>query len=136
MRVVVAHSERSEHKHRTEVEYNFFLRSSRDISIGKVCCFAQFVVLLVFVLRVSPRQRRVDPFQNEVYSYVLLIIFAEKMENVVLLSTTSEKTKIRKNEIQYFIVQHFPFFRQKLSVVLNCTPRSEKGRRAAAVETP
>ena len=58
------------------------------------------------------------------------------MENVVLLSTTSEKPKIRKNEIQYFIVQHFPFFRQKLSVVLNCTPRSEKGRRAAAVEPP
>ena len=45
-----------------------------------------------------------------------------------------KKSKIRKNEIQYFIVQHFPFFRQKLSVVLNCTPRSEKGRRAAAVE--
>ena len=58
------------------------------------------------------------------------------MENVVLLSTTSEKSKIRKNEIQYFIVQHFPFFRQKLSVVLKCTPRSEKGRRAAAVEPP
>ena len=62
--------------------------------------------------------------------------FCRKMENVVLLSTTSEKSKISKNEIQYFIVQHFPFFRQKLSVVLNCTPRSEKGRRAAAVETP
>ena len=58
------------------------------------------------------------------------------MENIVLLSTTSEKSKIRKNKIQYFIVQHFPFFRQKLSVVLNCTPRSEKGRRAAAVEPP
>ena len=53
------------------------------------------------------------------------------MENVVLLSTTSEKPKIRKNEIQYFIVQHFPFFRQKLSVVLNCTPRSEIGRRSS-----
>ena len=58
------------------------------------------------------------------------------MENVVLLSTTSEKSKIRKNEIQYFIVQHFPFFRQKLSVVLNCTPRSEKSLREAAVEPP
>ena len=58
------------------------------------------------------------------------------MENVVLLSTTSEKPKIRKNEIQYFIVQHFPFFRQKLSVVLNCTPRSEKSLREAAVEPP
>jgi hypothetical protein len=55
---------------------------------------------------------------------------------IVLLSTTSEKPKIRKNEIQYFIVQHFPFFRQKLSVVLNCTPRSEKSLREAAVEPP
>ena len=58
------------------------------------------------------------------------------MENVVILSTTSEKSKIRNNEIQYFIVRHFPFFRPKLSVVLNCTSRSEKGRHAAAVETP
>ena len=32
---------------------------------------------------------------------------------------------------QYLIVQHFPFFRQKLSVVLNCTPRSEIGRRSS-----
>ena len=53
-------------------------------------------------------------------------IFAGKMENIVLLSTTSEKSKIRKNKIQYFIVQHFPFFRQKLSVVLNCTHRQKR----------
>ena len=35
-----------------------------------------------------------------------------------------------KHEIQYFIVLYFPFyfiFRQKISVVLNCTLRSEKG---------
>ena len=36
-----------------------------------------------------------------------------------------------KHEIQYFIVLYFPCFRQKLSVVLNCTSRSEIGRRSS-----
>ena len=31
---------------------------------------------------------------------------------------------------------YFPFFGKKISVVLNCTPRSEKGLREAAVEPP
>ena len=41
-----------------------------------------------------------------------------------------------KHEIQYFIVLYFPCFRQKLSVVLNCTSRSEMCRRSAAVMEP
>ena len=36
-----------------------------------------------------------------------------------------------KHEIQYFIVLYFPCFRQKLSVVLNCTSRSEIVRRSS-----
>ena len=43
------------------------------------------------------------------------------MENVVLdyQVLRQKKSKIRKNEIQYFIVLYFPFFWQKISVVLN-----------------
>ena len=55
-------------------------------------------------------------------------------------STSTIKYYVRKSKIhgfwetrkQYFIVLYFPFFWQKIQVVLNCTLRSEKEKRAHA----
>ena len=87
--------------------------------------------------------------KRRIFDFFLSIIMYDHPQNLPLWNSLCVKYYVRKiqnpwilgkHEIQYFIVLYFPFFRQKISVVLNCTPRSEKGRRAAvlyaAVEPP
>ena len=66
-------------------------------------------------------------------------IFCRKMENTVLLSTVFRvypKSRILDFSDVVLNSTTFSIFRQKLSVVLNCTSRSEKSLREAAVERP
>ena len=64
-----------------------------------------------------------DIFCRKNGKYSTIKYYVRKIKNPWILG---------KHEIQYFIVLYFPFFRQKLPVVLNCTFRSEMCRRSAA----